>query len=531
MKSRLLLVLAWAVLACSSSPAPQATPGAATAGTGGSGTLVGVGGAGAGAAGTSTAAAGTSAGAATAGASTTGTAGAAPTGCVDPTPHGDLNAADAGAETTATPLTEADFKDGAAAFHYAISAPKTFATPTETDPKKQLGLIICFHEHFGQAHDEPPSVVESLARLKLSGDFVVIGMGQQDPAVKGYDKVVDHQNAVKLVEWAKRTYPINARRVYLWGRGEGARMAMDLGAEHAELFAALITYSWGSMALPKVDMPALQAPDFYVVNGLDDYVTHPAYVRGVYAELKMLGYNTIYREVPGLGGDTKFPASNDDALAWLARLRHKTLPLSAPEQALLDPFTDVAVARAACPDADLFKRVIRVGGAQAGQVMSALFGAQSGATRAMAAESAALSMFGSEADTALVALLKDPAVEVRSAAIKSLGTIAGWRYQPAQKGLTDLATDTLWNAAERALAVDAIGVAVNLQRGGAFQDPPLFQALVTLLKDGDATLRSKAFAILSPIMPSAYLPDAPAASRDAEAAKWQQWLDGIVARP
>ncbi len=524
MKSPLLVaMLALSLAACSSESGPQAAAGGGGGGSGAGGESTAVGGSAAGAAGAST-------GMATAGTSNGGSGGAAGPACANPTPSGDLMAAAPGAETEATPLVEADFKDGAAAFHYAISAPKTFAAPSETDPAKQLGLFICFHEHFGMAHDEPPSVVEALARLKLSGQFVVIGMGQQAPELKGYDKVVDHENAVKLVEWAKKTYPINPRRVYLWGRGEGARMAMDLGAEHPQLFAGLITYSWGSMQLPKVESAALDVPDFYVVIGLDDYVTHPDYVRGVYAQLKMLGYNTIYREIPGLGGETKHPVSNDDAIAWASRLRHKTLPVSAAEQALLDPYADASAAGAICPDASLFQKLMLVGGAPAGKVMPALFGAQNDAARGMAAQSAALSLFGNDADTALVTHLRDPSADVRKATIQALGVNANWRYQPAQKGLIDFTLDRAADATERGLAVDAIGGALKLQVGGAFQDPPLFQALITLLSDPDAALRSKAFAILSPIMASSYQPDAAVAARDPEAAKWQQWLDGIVAK-
>jgi hypothetical protein len=335
---------------------------------------------------------------------------------------------------------------------------------------------------------------------------------------------------VKLVAWAKQTYPINPRRVYLWGRGEGARMAMELGAEHAELFAGLITYSWGSLALPTVDNPALNVPDFYVVNGLDDYVTHPPYVRSVYASLKKLGYTTIYREIPGLGGDTKNPLSNDDAIAWASRLRHKTLPLTAAEQAIVAPYADKAAASAVCPDADTFRALLRVGGTQAGQVLPGLLSAQNETARVMAATSAGLSMFGNDADAALASRLDDPSAAVRKATLQALGVAANWRYLPAQTGLIDFATDTARDGTERALAVDGIGLALELQVGGSFQDPPLFQALITLLDDADLLLRTKAFAILSHIMQSGYQPEAPAAARQPEIAKWQSWLTDVIAK-
>src|SRR5258708_11159493 len=145
----------------------------------------------------------------------------AKTSCADPTAAGDLGDIPPGADAPATAITEGDILDPQSTAKlalYALSAPKTFAPPTTTAPSKQLGLFIAFHEHGGTARDEVPTVVEPLARLKLSGDYVVIGMGHGDETTHGYTKVVDHQIALKLIDWAKKTYPINPRRVYFWGR-------------------------------------------------------------------------------------------------------------------------------------------------------------------------------------------------------------------------------------------------------------------------------------------------------------------------
>jgi hypothetical protein len=267
-----------------------------------------------------------------------------------------------------------------------------------------------------------------------------------------------------------------------------------------------------------------------MVIGLDDYVTHPGWVRDVYAEVKMLGYNVIYREIPGLGGDTHNPPSNDDAILWATRSRHKTLPLSSEEQALLKPHSDPAAAGALCPNADIFRSLIRVGGRQTAPVMLPILSANNDVTRMMAAKSTGLAMFGSDADTAVAGRLKDSSKEVRAAALQALALQADWRYMPAQQALIATATDTAWDLTERGLAVDGIGAAVKLQIGGAFQDPPLFKALVTLLDDPDLTLRTKAFAILSPIMMSGYKPDSSEAARAPEVAKWQTWLAAITAK-
>jgi HEAT repeat protein len=140
-------------------------------------------------------------------------------------------------------------------------------------------------------------------------------------------------------------------------------------------------------------------------------------------------------------------------------------------------------------------------------------------------------MFGNEANVALAGRIKDPAATVRKAALQALAIAATWRYLPAQQGLITVATDPTWDPQERALAVDGIGAAIKLQAGGAFQDPPLFKALVTLLDDADLAMRTRAFALLSPIMASGYKPDGTPADRMAAIVPWQQWLAGITAKP
>src|SRR4051812_36510494 len=73
-------------------------------------------------------------------------------------------------------LEESDIKDasGKGVLHYAFEAPKELPPPGTTDPAKQLGLFLCFHEHDGKAPDEMHTIINTLARLKLSEQYVVI---------------------------------------------------------------------------------------------------------------------------------------------------------------------------------------------------------------------------------------------------------------------------------------------------------------------------------------------------------------------
>ena len=44
----------------------------------------------------------------------------------------------------------------------------------------------------------------------------------------------DHEPIAKLIEWAKKTYPINPRRVYMYGKGEGGKISGELAMFHPD---------------------------------------------------------------------------------------------------------------------------------------------------------------------------------------------------------------------------------------------------------------------------------------------------------
>ncbi len=463
------------------------------------------------------------------GGSTAGAGGSTATAaCADSTPRGSLDVANVGSAPGA--VTQADLAGASPATHYYLSVPGNLPPAGTTDPAKQVGLFLVFNEHGSNPGVEIPSVTKSLANLKRAGDFVVLGLPIDPNTTTHPYTTADHDRAKLLLAYALKTWPINPRRVYLWGRGEGATMAHQWGTENKGAVAAMITYSWGWDTPKWPSNSADDEPDLYLVIGLSDYPdTHVPLVRRVYGYAKAAGFHVIYREVPGLQGATANAVTNDDAIAWAISSRHKTLALSANESAILAPYREPAGGRAICPDAGLFAALDLVGGLAAGQVMPDVLQASADASRTLAAQVAGHANFGDVADAALGARLKDASATVRSAALKSLGVAANWRNPSAQQALIDFVTNTANDPGERGLATDAIGVAVKYQIGGdvatgGYQDPPLFLALVTLLGDADVSLRAKAFNILKPAMPaSTYDPTVAPASQQAAIGAWQSW--------
>ncbi|MEP7367757.1 MAG: hypothetical protein ABI972_31235, partial [Acidobacteriota bacterium] len=332
----------------------------------------------------------------------------------------------------------------------------------------------------------------------------------------------DHEPIQKLLAWALKTYPINPRRVYMYGKGEGSNISGQFSMMYPNLTAASIGYSWGwwkfQPELEKSLDAARTMPEIYLVLGLRDLSYHLTNVRDVYARTQAKGYHIIYREFAELGSRTYHQPSNDDAIAWATRLRHKTLPLSAGEAALLKNLT-LRNGR--------FPALSLVGGAPAGVELRKLLASSDAATRAAAARTAYDAIFDEETMAALGKAATDASPLVRREALRALALHANWRSAAAQHALIELAMSETKavDADDRVSAVDGIIYAAQLQVNGVKQDAPLFGALIAMLNDKDERLRTMANNFLAQVRDPEFRGDLARKENKEPEGGWTAWLD------
>ncbi|HUS08557.1 MAG TPA: hypothetical protein VMZ52_19790 [Bryobacteraceae bacterium] len=427
---------------------------------------------------------------------------------------------------------ERELKDesGKTIIRYVVEAPESIAPAGTADPRRQVGLILCFPEHDRPVGDEILPVRESLRRLGISDGYVLVAGG---PQARKFGPA-DHEPIAQLIAWAKKTYPINPRRVYMYGKGEGGKISGEFAMLHPELVTASITYSWGWWTMPAelkeaID-PQRSAPEFYMVLGLRDLSHHITTVRDAYSRVNAKGYHVIYREFDDLGARTYHPASNDDAVAWVTRLRNKNIPPSTEERKLLERY-GADSAPAAGPEG-FYADLALVGGAPAGAVVQRLLASGGAAVRAAAAETCSRAIFDEETIAALSRSLSDPAAKVRRSAIRALAANANWRSAAAQQALIQLATgvSTPVEAFDRIAAADGIVQAVRFQIKGVRQDPAMFQALVMLLDAKDEELRVMAANALAPIRDADFRGDLGRPERKSPDGGWQNWLGQVTTK-
>jgi TPR repeat protein len=420
---------------------------------------------------------------------------------------------------------ESELKDeaGKTIAKYVIEVPPGLAAANTTDPARQVGLFLCFQEHDTPTGNDLFPVRQTLLRQGVSGNYILLAAAPQGrkfgPA--------DHQPIEKLIAWAMKTYPINPRRVYMFGKGEGSKISMEFMMTHPNLVTAAIGYSWGAWLMPsEVNEPLdfkNKAPEIYLTLGRRDLDNHLSCVRDAYLRLRAKGYHLIHREFDELGDRSYHPTSNDDAIAWATRLRNKNIPPSAAESKLLK--AKPVMANGYYPSLAL------VGGASAGAVLEKLFLSKDASERAAAAETCRHGIFSASTTVALANLVSDSSAPVRQSAIQALGMYANWRYPAAQSALIQLATDKSADPFDRVNATDALGYAVRLQVKGVRQDPAMFRALVALLQDKEEPVRSAANLSLAPAWEPAPAGSTPAGSprRRSPEGGWQKWLEGIEA--
>jgi TPR repeat protein len=424
---------------------------------------------------------------------------------------------------------ETELKDeaGKTIVHYIVEAPAKTSPVGTTDPARQVGVIFCFQEHTSPPGADIFPVRESLKRLGLSDDYVLLAIRAQSP--RGGLGAADHVPIQKLLEWAEKTYPVNPRRIYMYGKGAGGLVAGEFTMLNPNLVTASISYSWGWWTMPsELDKPldpVNSAPEFYMVLGMRDFTHHITTVRDTYERVKAKGYHVIYREFEELGERSYHPTSNDDALGWATRLRNKNIPPSPEELKLLAAFD---TATPPVPMAGYYPSLALVGGAPAGAVLQKLFVSTDGAVRAAAAETCNHGIFGEATAAALGNLIADPSPEVRNAALRAVASYANWRSAAAQQVLIERATDTRLDLNCRLDAADGLAYAVKLQAIGVQQDPPMFRALVSLLGEKEEPLRAVAFLALAPIR--RYIVGGADEGQFPPQEGWEKWLEKVTAQ-
>ena len=164
--------------------------------------------------------------------------------------------------------------------------------PEKLPKTRRLGLLILCHGYNGNEGNYYPLTVDALKRLGLTDDYVVLAGKAKN---KGWTKE-DDPRMLRLMAWAKETYPIDPRRVFIFGSSNGAAFVGRFAMQHQDIFAGIVGYC-GNYQFPKDDPKEAKA-DWYFVHGSKD---NPTNSRRAADELRKRGYRCVFRQMDGYG--------------------------------------------------------------------------------------------------------------------------------------------------------------------------------------------------------------------------------------
>ena len=190
--------------------------------------------------------------------------------------------------------------------------------PSTIKPSTPAPLIVMLH---GSGRIGI-SLVEKWKDLAKKEGLIIAGPDSTN--TRGWGSPQDGPDYLRdLVEELKAKYPINPRRVYLFGHSAGATFSLEMGLLESEYFAAVAVHAG---ALPRdafeIDMAKRKIPIYIQVGDSDQYFPLEA-VRATRDALNAKGFAAELTEIKGHDHNYYDTAARTNSSAWEFLNKHE----------------------------------------------------------------------------------------------------------------------------------------------------------------------------------------------------------------
>jgi predicted esterase len=179
--------------------------------------------------------------------------------------------------------------------------------PTSYKGDRAYPLLIALHGN-GLTEDYFFGLMGNLQKLAEEHGYIVAApLGYRVDGGYGYNNgsrpaedapklALSEKDVMHVLDLMTKDYKIDASRIYIGGHSMGGSGSWYLGPKYSQIWAGLATFAGG--VTPETAPQAKNIPQF-VVHGDADTTAPVARSRTMVAELKRLGIEHVYVEVPG----------------------------------------------------------------------------------------------------------------------------------------------------------------------------------------------------------------------------------------
>ena len=162
-------------------------------------------------------------------------------------------------------------------------------------------------------------VIQALAKEADKNGYILVAPDWAGPFAKGWEwKGSDHDYVTGALRDVIRHFTVDNDRVFLFGIGEGANMAMDVGVSHPDLFAGVVamgpTVKWQGMF--REYWPNAQKLPVYIVTG--ELAPGFQNLRLLFQEWMPKGFPALMTVYKGRGIEW-YSAENPVVFDWMGR--------------------------------------------------------------------------------------------------------------------------------------------------------------------------------------------------------------------
>jgi predicted esterase len=143
---------------------------------------------------------------------------------------------------------------------FPSGAPFLVKLPEEYQAGRSYPLLIALPDPRPEMDGTPQGLLARFGDMPSKHGYIVAVPQWWDPLKSKYQYSAEEQAVVlQMLRVLRRTFQIDSDRIFVWGNGEGASMALDLGGSHPDMFAGIVPVN------PSVHQP-LYIPAEYWVN-------------------------------------------------------------------------------------------------------------------------------------------------------------------------------------------------------------------------------------------------------------------------